>query len=59
MMLYAFIAYMLISIPCAYIFAFVLDMGAVGIWWSFPFGLSTAAVCYYLQFSRCLRQKNS
>lgn len=58
MMLYAFIAYMVISIPFAYIFAFVLDMGAVGIWWSFPFGLSTAAVCYYLQFSRCLRQGN-
>lgn len=53
-MLYAFIAYVLISIPAAYIFAFVLNMGAVGIWWSFPFGLSTAAICYYFQFRKCL-----
>ena len=50
MMLYAFIAYCLVSIPLAYIFAFPLGMGAVGIWWSFPFGLTTAGLCYYLQF---------
>lgn len=52
MMLYAFIAYCLVSIPVAYIFAFPLGMGAVGIWWSFLFGLSTAGLCYYFQFRR-------
>ena len=50
MMLYAFIAYCLVSIPLAYIFAFPHGMGAAGIWWSFPFGLTTAGLCYYLQF---------
>ena len=56
MMLYAFIAYCLISVPLAYVFAFPLGMGAVGIWWSFPFGLTTAGLCYYFQFRSCTRK---
>lgn len=52
MMLYAFIAYILVSLPLAYIFAFPLHMGAVGVWWSFPFGLTTAGLCYYFQFRK-------
>ena len=60
MMLYAFIAYILVSLPLAYIFAFPLHMGAVGVWWSFPFGLTTAGLCYYLQFRKtCARSKAS
>ena len=54
MMLYAFIAYCLVSLPLAYIFAFPLHLGAVGIWWSFPFGLTTAGLCYYFQFRKHL-----
>ena len=56
MMLYAFIAYCLVSVPLAYLFAFPLGMGAVGIWWSFPFGLTTAGLSYYFQFRRHLRR---
>ncbi|MBO4663830.1 MAG: MATE family efflux transporter [Bacteroidaceae bacterium] len=52
MMVSAFISYILISIPCAYVFAFPLGMGAAGIWWSFPIGLTTAGVLYYYRFSR-------
>lgn len=59
MMLYAVIAYVFVSIPLAYIFAFPLCMGAVGIWWSFPFGLTTAGLCYYFQFRRQVRQRTS
>lgn len=59
MMLYAVIAYVFVSIPLAYIFAFPLRMGAVGIWWSFPFGLTTAGLCYYFQFRRQVRQRIS
>lgn len=51
MMVSAFISYILISIPCAYVFAFPLGMGAAGIWWSFPIGLTTAGVLYYYRFS--------
>ena len=59
MMLYAVIAYVVISIPLAYVFAFPLHMGAVGVWWSFPFGLTTAGLCYYFQFRRNTQQVKS
>ncbi|MBR1520830.1 MAG: MATE family efflux transporter [Bacteroidaceae bacterium] len=52
MMLFAFIAYCVVSVPLAYIFAFPCHLGAVGIWWSFPFGLTTAGICYYWQFHK-------
>lgn len=52
MMAYAFIAYCVISVPLAYFFAFPCGMGAAGIWWSFPFGLTIAGVCYFLQFRK-------
>lgn len=59
MMLYAFIAYALVSIPLAYLFAFPLGMGAVGIWWSFPFGLTIAGLCYCIHFLRQLPKDKS
>ena len=49
-MRYAFIAYFVISLPVGYIFAFTLDLGLTGIWLSFPFGLTTAGVMFYLRF---------
>ena len=52
MMLSAFVAYIIVSIPCSYIIAFPLGMGAAGIWWGFPFGLSVAAILYYWRFTR-------
>lgn len=50
LMPFSLIAYCLISIPLAYIFAFPLQLGAVGIWWSFPFGLTTAGILYLIRF---------
>lgn len=50
LMLFATIAYVFVSIPLSYIFAFPLGMGAAGIWWGFPFGLSTAAILYSWRF---------
>ena len=51
-MKYAFIAYFIISLPIGYIFAFTLDLGLTGIWLSFPFGLTTAGVLFYLRFMK-------
>lgn len=51
-MRYAFIAYFVISLPLGYIFAFTLDLGLTGIWLSFPFGLTTAGVLFYLRFMK-------
>lgn len=50
--LYAFIAYFLISLPSAYLFAFVLDWGLIGIWFSFPLGLTSAGILFWLRFRR-------
>ena len=48
----AFIAYFLISLPTGYLFGFVFDWGLTGIWLSFPFGLTSAGLMFYLRFRR-------
>lgn len=53
--LYAFIAYFLISLPSAYLFAFIFGWGLTGIWLSFPLGLTTAGLLFYFRFRRSVR----
>lgn len=48
----AFVAYFLISLPAAFIFAFVLEWGLFGIWCSYPLGLTTAGILFWLRFRR-------
>lgn len=50
--LYAFIAYFVISLPSAYIFGFVCRWGLVGIWFSFPLGLTSAGIMFYLRYRK-------
>ena len=52
MMVHAFIAYIIVSIPFSYIFAFVLGWGSAGVWWGFPFGLYTAGLLFWLEYRR-------
>lgn len=52
MMVHAFIAYIVVSIPLSYVFAFVLGWGGAGVWWGFPFGLSTAGLLFWLEYRR-------
>lgn len=52
----AFIAYFLVSLPSGYVFAFVCDLGLTGIWMSFPLGLTTAGVLYWLRFHRSVKR---
>ena len=52
MMYIAFIAYFLISIPSAYLFGFIFNGGLVGIWYSFPLGLTSAGLMFYWRFKR-------
>lgn len=54
-MLFAFIAYFVISLPAGYIFGFVLDFGLPGVWLSFPFGLTSAGIMFYLRFRKKVR----
>ena len=50
MMLIAFIAYFIISLPAGYFFGFVMGWGLFGVWMAFPFGLSSAAIMLCLRF---------
>lgn len=55
-MVYAFVAYILINIPVAYLCAFVLGMGAPGLWVGFIVGLGTAAVLLYARYRKTYRK---
>ena len=50
LMLYAFISYVIVSIPLSYVFAFIFGWGGVGIWMGMPFGLTTAGFLFYFEF---------
>lgn len=56
MMIIAFIAYFVISLPLGYVFGFVLDWGAYGIWMAFPFGLTSAGAMFYLRFRQKIKR---
>ena len=52
MLVFAFIAYFVISLPLSYVFGFVLHGGLFGIWMSYPFGLTSAGLMYYFRFRK-------
>ena len=51
---YALVAYFIISLPAAYVFGFVCGWGLVGIWLSFPLGLTTAGLLFWMRYSRTM-----
>ena len=53
----AFIAYFLISLPSGYLFGFVMHLGLLGIWLSFPLGLTSAGLMFYWRFKMSSRRK--
>lgn len=56
LMFIAVLAYFVISLPLGYLFAIHLGFGLAGIWYAFPFGLTTAGILYYVFFRRTLRR---
>lgn len=50
MMGIAFVAYFVIALPAGYFFGFILKWGIVGIWMTFPLGLTSAGIMYWLRF---------
>lgn len=52
----AFLAYFVISLPAGYLFGFVCGLGLTGIWLSFPLGLTSAGIMYLLRFHRSIRK---
>lgn len=57
MVLYAFIAYFVISLPLGYLLGIHLKFDLVGIWTAFPISLSVAGIQYYLRFKKEMNLK--
>jgi len=57
MIIVAFIAYFIISLPLGYFLGFTLNLGAYGIWMAFPFGLTTAGILFYFRFRNKTRTR--
>jgi multidrug resistance protein, MATE family len=53
----AFIAYIVICLPLAYLFTFTLGMGAPGVWAACIVGIGTAAILYHARYHKIRRQK--
>ena len=52
----AFVSYILISIPCSYLFGFVFDFGLRGVWFGYPISLTLAGLLYLTMFRRKQRE---
>lgn len=52
----AFVAYFVTSLPLAYLLGIKLEGGLLGVWYSFPIGLSVAGALYYYYFRKTLKK---
>ena len=52
LMVIAFIAFFVISLPVGYFCGFMLNFGLVGVWMAFPFGLTSAGVMMWYRFKK-------
>lgn len=59
LMVVAFVAFFVISLPLSYVMGIWLRGGLVGIWSSFPVGLTTAGLLYWWSFRRAIRKAKS
>ena len=55
----AFIAFFVVSLPLGYFFGVVMDYGLLGVWYAFPFGLTTAGILYYVYYQKGLKRIES
>lgn len=55
-MIYAFVAYIIVSFPVALFCMYVLQLGAVGMWIGFIIALSLAAILFHARFRRKMHQ---
>ena len=57
LMVIAFVAFFVISLPVGYLCGFVLDFGLVGVWMAFPFGLTSAGVMMWWRFRKQMERR--
>lgn len=50
--IYAFVSYICLALPTSYILGFTFEMGAIGVAYGLPVGLTVAAILYYLRFKK-------
>lgn len=50
--IYAFISYICLALPASYLLGFTVGMGAIGVAYGLPIGLTAAAILYYRRFSK-------
>ena len=55
----AFIAFFVVSLPLGYFFGVVMDYRLLGVWYAFPFGLTTAGILYYVYYQKGLKRIES
>lgn len=55
----AFVAFFLISLPMGFLLGIKLNFGIQGIWYAFPFGLTTAGMFYHYFFRKELNKLSS
>lgn len=58
-MVYALIAYIFVNIPISYVLAFTFEMGAIGIWIGFVFGIGLASVLFYSRIRKMFKRLES
>lgn len=58
MMVIAFIAYFIISLPVGYLLGFVVGWGTFGVWMAFPFGLTSARIMLWLRFRKKVNENS-
>lgn len=57
LMVIAFIAFFVISLPVGYLCGFILGFGLVGVWMAFPFGLTSAGVMMWWRFRKQMERR--
>lgn len=58
LMIIAFVAFFIISLPVGYLCGFILNFGLVGVWMAFPFGLTSAGIMMWWRFRQQMRLNN-
>lgn len=58
LMVIAFIAFFVISLPVGYLCGFVMGYGLVGVWMAFPFGLTSAGIMMWWRFRKMMSLAN-
>ncbi|MDD7448299.1 MAG: MATE family efflux transporter [Prevotellaceae bacterium] len=53
---HAFIAFFMVSLPLGYFFGFILEGGITGVWMAYPIGLSCAGILFYNRFRKTTEQ---